>query len=334
MSEFTNRKITVQIIEADADTQSRKGIDLDYVDELAEAILAGAKLPAPDVFRDPATGKVYMAEGWHRYLAHVKAKKSLILCRVHNGTERDALLFAFGSNQTHGKRRTNADKRYQVTRMLRDKEWSKWSVRKIAETLGVSQSFVAQVRDELDPGKRAIAKEKLRSERARALENAQKQKGLPLSGPAAPVAPAAAGEGESEAFEGLQIHFPAEGVDEDDFYDTSNVEVPGGESGGVAVAAEPAVTIDTLAAPYRRWPRVLSDLRAEFDRISLREDIGGHLSMKITRLDSIVDDLRGLIRQAEPMVICGKCGGEGCQYCQRTGFWTRAVVESQKGSKN
>ena len=41
-----------------------------------------------------------------------------------------------------------------------------------------------------------------------------------------------------------------------------------------------------------------------------------------------IDSLRGAIVQSEPLELCGKCSGDGCQHCARTGFWTRATVES------
>jgi hypothetical protein len=68
---------------------------------------------------------------------------------VHQGTARDALLFALGSNTTHGLRRTPADKRRAVEVMLRDEEWAKWSDREIARLCDLSHAFVSGVRREL-----------------------------------------------------------------------------------------------------------------------------------------------------------------------------------------
>ncbi len=63
-----------------------------------------------------------------------------------NGGERDAILRGVGSNASHGLRRTQADKRRAVERLLRDEEWSKWSNRKIAEVARVDHKTVAKVR--------------------------------------------------------------------------------------------------------------------------------------------------------------------------------------------
>jgi hypothetical protein len=67
-------------------------------------------------------------------------------CEVRQGTIRDAILYSVGANANHGIRRTNADKRRSVLRLLNDGEWGKWSDRKIADQCGVSHTFVAQVR--------------------------------------------------------------------------------------------------------------------------------------------------------------------------------------------
>lgn len=59
---------------------------------------------------------------------------------------RDAILFSVGVNSSHGLRRTNADKRRSVMRLLDDAEWSTWSDREIARRCGVSQPFVGNLR--------------------------------------------------------------------------------------------------------------------------------------------------------------------------------------------
>jgi hypothetical protein len=62
---------------------------------------------------------------------------------------RHAILFSVGANDSHGLRRTNADKRRGVELLLRDEEWSKKSDRWIAEQCGVGHQLVATVRSQL-----------------------------------------------------------------------------------------------------------------------------------------------------------------------------------------
>nr|WP_244557034.1 hypothetical protein [Fulvimarina manganoxydans] len=66
---------------------------------------------------------------------------------IRQGTRRDAILHSVGANATHGMRRTNADKRRAVTRLLEDAEWAAWSDREIARRCGVSQPFVGSMRE-------------------------------------------------------------------------------------------------------------------------------------------------------------------------------------------
>jgi hypothetical protein len=108
---------------------------------------AGAVFPPVIVF-EGADG-IVLADGFSRHAAADDAGLTDIECEVHQGTKRDAALYACGANATHGQRRTNADKRKAVSRLLKDKEWGEWTDRQIAEAAGVSHVFVATVRKEL-----------------------------------------------------------------------------------------------------------------------------------------------------------------------------------------
>jgi len=68
---------------------------------------------------------------------------------VKQGTERDAILYSVGANATHGMRRTNADKRRAVMRLLEDEEWGKWSDGEIARRCGVTRQTVTNHRASL-----------------------------------------------------------------------------------------------------------------------------------------------------------------------------------------
>jgi len=92
------------------------------VAEYAEHI---ESLPPVVVFYD---GTAYwLADGFHRVAAHVKAGRESVLADVRQGHRRDAILHSVGANAAHGLRRTNADKRRAVEILLRDEEWSGWS---------------------------------------------------------------------------------------------------------------------------------------------------------------------------------------------------------------
>lgn len=139
--------IPINLICIAGDSQCRAKTDRDTVEEYAHAWRADADFPPVDLFTQ---GTVYFpGDGMHRILAAKRAGCAAILAYVFRGDARDAFLHGCASNQTHGLRRTNADKRHMVCRMLNDSEWVKWSDRRIAEKCGVSAQFVSNVRGEL-----------------------------------------------------------------------------------------------------------------------------------------------------------------------------------------
>lgn len=88
--------------------QTRVGISAEAVDDYAEALKAKAKLPPAVVFCDGS--KYYLADGFHRVEAALRAGHPTIKAEIHKGGFVDALKYALGANAAHGLRRTNADK--------------------------------------------------------------------------------------------------------------------------------------------------------------------------------------------------------------------------------
>lgn len=139
--------IPISLICVTSGSQSRAVTDRRTVEEYAEAWKADADFPPVDLF---VSGSDYFpGDGIHRILGARMAGRTVILAYVYRGDERDAFLHACSANHAHGLRRTNQDKRHMVTRILNDKEWVKWSDRRIADQCGVSAQFVANVRGEL-----------------------------------------------------------------------------------------------------------------------------------------------------------------------------------------
>jgi ElaB/YqjD/DUF883 family membrane-anchored ribosome-binding protein len=149
-------KIRLENIKVDGDLQVRDKINEDAVREYADVIRGGGKMPPVTVFFD---GKSYhLADGWHRYFGHKQAAFPEIEAEIHDGTRRDAILFALSANDKHGLRRTNADKRRSVLVILEDFEWSEWNNTKIAEVCGVSATFVDKIRKEMNTPEPVIRK--------------------------------------------------------------------------------------------------------------------------------------------------------------------------------
>ena len=145
-------QIELDKIRIDGGTQPRQRVYDETVTEYAEALLDGAKFPAIEVFFD---GKHYwLADGFHRYHAHRRTKHKTIESNVHNGTKRDAFLFSRGANATHGRPRTNEEKRAAVMSLLDDVEYADASDRVIADLCKVSHMTVGRIRKSIEIAKK------------------------------------------------------------------------------------------------------------------------------------------------------------------------------------
>lgn len=139
-------RIDVENLRRDGGTQSRGAMNEATVEAYAEKMRAGEAFPPCVAFFD---GEDYwLADGFHRAAATIRAEIAEIDVDVRQGSVRDAILFSCGANEEHGLPRTNADKRRAVDRLLRDPEWSRWTDREIARVCKVSHPFVAKMRPE------------------------------------------------------------------------------------------------------------------------------------------------------------------------------------------
>jgi hypothetical protein len=133
------------------------GVGPAMVAEYGAAMREGASFPPIITYFDG--GAYYVADGFHRVAAARQANLEKILAEVREGGARDAVLAAAGANATHGVRRSNADKRHAIERLLADPEWCRWSDREIARACHVDHKSVARVRRELtgeSPGERSV----------------------------------------------------------------------------------------------------------------------------------------------------------------------------------
>lgn len=126
-------------------------VNNDVVNEYAGAMKAGARFPLPRVFEDlnaPEAQELERVDGGHRLEAMKLLQILEAECLVEPGTLDDAKLAAAGCNQTHGLRRTNADKRRAVAVVY--SIHPDWTENRIATHCGVSPSTVASVVAEQD----------------------------------------------------------------------------------------------------------------------------------------------------------------------------------------
>jgi ParB-like nuclease domain len=131
----------------DGGAQTRVEMHPETIADYAADMLDGAVFPPVIVFHDGAD--YWLADGFHRVQAARKIDRKEIEAEIREGTARDAILHGIGSNATHGLRRTKADKRRAVEKLLTDPEWAAWSDRKIAQLAKVDHKTVGKTRREL-----------------------------------------------------------------------------------------------------------------------------------------------------------------------------------------
>lgn len=141
--------VPIEAIRTDGGTQTRSVLDGPTIDEYATRMEMGATFPPGIVYYDGQT--YWLAAGFHRLEAAKSLDAPTFDAVVRQGTVREAILCALGQNERHGLRRTAADRRRAVTRMLEDPEWQGWGNAMIARVCDVDAHLVAELRTELLP---------------------------------------------------------------------------------------------------------------------------------------------------------------------------------------
>lgn len=94
----------------------------------------------------------------------------------------------------------------------------------------------------------------------------------------------------------------------------------------------PPITIDELAAPYKKACDDLNRIKREFSALASNMQSGGYLRDKITRITGDLTGLKNTLWQMMPIEFCADCGGDGCELCFHTGFVTRAAKQREGGA--
>jgi hypothetical protein len=148
--EIVDSAAPVGVVLADLDparyvTARVSKIDQATVTAYAERMTEGDTFPPVELFRDEA-GLLWIGDGIHRIEAARKNEFNSISARVSHGGQAAALRHAAGANDSHGLRRSHADKRQAVLMLLEDPAFANESSRTIAELAKVSHPFVESVR--------------------------------------------------------------------------------------------------------------------------------------------------------------------------------------------
>ena len=139
------KKIKLDDLRIDGGTQGRSVIDQPTVYNYLEHMKEGDEFPRMFAVYDGAT--YWLVDGFHRYHAYKLLGIKEINIDYKPGTLEEAQVLSFGVNGTHGKPRTNEDKRKVVEAALEHVLTKNKSNYEIAKLCCVSQPFVAAVRD-------------------------------------------------------------------------------------------------------------------------------------------------------------------------------------------
>jgi ParB-like chromosome segregation protein Spo0J len=136
--------INVAIIRLDGDTQVRKKIDQEQVEDFAQMMLTGVPFEDIVVFND---GKdCWLADGFHRVLAARMAGATEIGATVRTGTLEEARLFAFSANTRRGLSLSLDDKLNILRKMEQHPITKVWSNRQIAKHLNCSDVAIGRLK--------------------------------------------------------------------------------------------------------------------------------------------------------------------------------------------
>jgi len=137
-------ELSIDDIRTDGGTQPRAEINRGIVSDYTEDLERGDTFPPVKVMYDGEDYWLY--DGFHRIEAYREQGCSTITANVEQGTKQDAQWASLASNQKHGLRRSQADKRRAIKREL--KGWGEEkSQRQIADHVGVSTSTVHRLTD-------------------------------------------------------------------------------------------------------------------------------------------------------------------------------------------
>ena len=139
------KSISLDAIRIDGGTQGRAVIDQPTVQNYLEAMKEGAMFPPMMTVFDGTTH--WLVDGFHRYHALKLLGIKKIDVDYKAGTLEEAQVMSFGVNGTHGKPRTNEDKRKIVLAAIEHPLLKDKADNEIAKICAVSRSFVGAMRD-------------------------------------------------------------------------------------------------------------------------------------------------------------------------------------------
>lgn len=146
------RNLNIEDVVVDPRLQCRaQGIDDYHAECMAESLRKGEPIQQRIRVRYVEGRGYLLTDGHHELEAYKRAGRRTIPAHVLNGSYEDALLDAAAANKQHDKvglKRTRRDKENAVILTL--KVCPSWSNRRVAAHVGVSDTFVGDIRSKLE----------------------------------------------------------------------------------------------------------------------------------------------------------------------------------------
>jgi len=297
--------------------QTRVALDEATVCEYAEAMRNGDQFPPVKVFEEPCAGAYYLADGFHRVEAAMRAGRDTVEADVQLGTFTDALRYALGCNAKHGKRVTNEDKRRAMELAWENRAdlfGGDPSAALLAQTCGVhrntaqqflAEHFTAPAAPKM-PVRQAAAKTS-ENQRAQAIDGDEVAHFVqPATAPTMPVRRVGT-DGKNYPVRPARpapVKAPAHLVPTDRY----GVEIPV----GLGAAFGKDLLADVLAS--------ISSARSAIRK----EQEAGNPQFAAIRQQALVelDNAYNFVAAATPFCVCRMCQGQGCKACGGRGWQT------------
>lgn len=216
------KKVKLDSIRIDGGTQGRAVIDQPTVYNYLEHMKEGDEFPRMFAVFDGST--YWLVDGFHRYHAYKLMGIKEIDIDYKPGTLQEAQVMSFGVNGTHGKPRTNEDKRRVVEAALEHPLTCNKSDYEIAKICCVSRSFVGSIKNPDTKKKQAENNKKRILKKAEEIKNEEvqqdeKRSATTLSEPAkAPEPPVDPNAGEAPSREEIEAAEEALKADQEMMY--------------------------------------------------------------------------------------------------------------------
>lgn len=317
--QFPVEILPIARLRLDGDTQNRIELDASVV---AEYEMAADELPPVETVYDGVDYWVW--DGFHRLQALQNRGRTEVVVRVRLGTHQDAIDLSFGANETHGKRRTDADRRNAVRRCHR--YHPDWSINQIAQAARVSWTTAEKWVKELEGENRPATRTNSAGHSVPATRTSppkEEQRHPPSGGSSAAHPPTTS---EKPLPPVTREHSRARMLADSSWEDRIPDELTDAE-GQVIPARLLDVFAESIisyaAAQLKSLLPAIEDARAWAPWLEPAQQQEGMLStVELMKL------LLNRLETAQPYAICRKCQGKGCGQCRRSGWLPEWMVET------